>query len=459
MKMKYKVGQKVRIKSLDWYKLHKRPLTEAVELINSPNFIKEMSCFCNKVMTIVAIKENVYLMEEDDSKFDWTDDMIYGVEETKQEFFEKVSNAIKNYYKERPCRDCGPGNGCDDCRDCEDGKRNWKMWNEVKKLKDYYEYKFQTNYDEDKKVFENKNKPKFKPDDIVDTNDNLYGCVTDDITFDEVKNTFKYYVSFIVDGGYYYEYQLKPHIKTDKEGKIDAGEVSDGYHTFNELYEYRLLYNASFFNELAKQNLYDVHKSKKHSDGEECFGGGQFIVMAELPTGQISNHYPMKDWYLFHIPEKEKANKWDGHTPQDVVKRMREFLTPKPKYPKTYEECCEILKVFRRFGIYNDEEWRPMLESDFECDLDITLTKLRELVICRNAYWKIYGEEIGLCEPWEPDWKDYEQKKFVFVVEGNTLIKKEYSIQRCILTFPTAEIRDAFYENFKNEIEQCKELL
>ena len=88
--MKYKVGQKVRIKSLDWYNLHKRPLTEAVELINSPNFIKEMSCFCNKVMTIVAIKENVYLMEEDDSRFDWTDDMIYGVEETKQEFFEKV---------------------------------------------------------------------------------------------------------------------------------------------------------------------------------------------------------------------------------------------------------------------------------------------------------------------------------------------------------------------------------
>ena len=63
--------------------------------------------------------------------------------------------------------------------------------------------------------------------------------------------------------------------------KLDMGEVSDGYHTFNELYEYRLLYNAAFFNELAKQNLYDVHKSKKHSDGEDCFGGGWFKNLLE----------------------------------------------------------------------------------------------------------------------------------------------------------------------------------
>jgi hypothetical protein len=63
--------------------------------------------------------------------------------------------------------------------------------------------------------------------------------------------------------------------------------TSDGYHTFKELYEFRLLYNASLFNEWALSNKYDVHKSKKHSDGLECFGGGWFIVMAELPTGQI----------------------------------------------------------------------------------------------------------------------------------------------------------------------------
>ena len=109
---------------------------------------------------------------------------------------------------------------------------------------------------------------------------------------------------------------------------MDKGNISDGYHTFNELYEYRLVYNAAFFNELAEKKQFDVHKSKLHSDGEVPFGDENwFIVMAELPTGQISNHYEMKDWDLFKIPEKEKANAWDGHTPKDVADRLREYLS------------------------------------------------------------------------------------------------------------------------------------
>lgn len=103
----------------------------------------------------------------------------------------------------------------------------------------------------------------------------------------------------------------------------DKGEISDGYHTFNELYRYRMLYNAAFFNLLPKEL---VHKSKKHHDGKECFGGGWFIVMANLPTGQISNHYELKDWDLFHIPEKGVADEWDGHTPQQAAERLYKYL-------------------------------------------------------------------------------------------------------------------------------------
>lgn len=105
--------------------------------------------------------------------------------------------------------------------------------------------------------------------------------------------------------------------------KVDMGEVSDGYHTFNELYYYRMLYNAAFFNLLPKEW---VHKSKRHHTGEECFGGGWFIVMANLPTGQISNHYELKDWDLFKVPEKEFADEWDGHTPQEAAERLYKYL-------------------------------------------------------------------------------------------------------------------------------------
>ena len=48
--------------------------------------------------------------------------------------------------------------------------------------------------------------------------------------------------------------------------------------------------------------------------------------MAELPTGQISNHYEEQYWDLFKIPEKEKSNEWDGHTPQQAYKKMINYI-------------------------------------------------------------------------------------------------------------------------------------
>lgn len=121
---------------------------------------------------------------------------------------------------------------------------------------------------------------------------------------------------------------------------VYIGELSDGYHTFNELYEFRKMYNAALFNEWA-ENLetssdfgqalfnvpkYNVHKSWRHSDGELCFGGGWFIVSAMLPTGLISNHYKAEDWDLFKIPEVEKAlYEFDGHTSEDVLNRLKKL--------------------------------------------------------------------------------------------------------------------------------------
>lgn len=84
-----------------------------------------------------------------------------------------------------------------------------------------------------------------------------------------------------------------------------------------------MLYNAAFFNSL--EGKYDVHKSYRHADGELCFGGGWFIVMANLPTGQVSNHYRAEEWNLFNVPERWKADEWDGHTPVEAANRLYRF--------------------------------------------------------------------------------------------------------------------------------------
>ncbi len=102
-------------------------------------------------------------------------------------------------------------------------------------------------------------------------------------------------------------------------------DTSDGFHTFKELYAFRMLYNAALFNAWGVEGEYDVHKSYYHSDGEEAFGGGWFIVVAELPTGQISQHYEEKYWDLFEIDHRDLPNEFDGHTPEQVLERLAAF--------------------------------------------------------------------------------------------------------------------------------------
>jgi len=113
--------------------------------------------------------------------------------------------------------------------------------------------------------------------------------------------------------------------------QIVTGETSDGYHTFNELYEFRKVYNALLFNEWYRQGKYEVHKSIRHYEGEECFGGGWFIVVAMLPTGQVSNHYKNEDWNLFKCIAVERAiYPYDRHNANDVLERLKAMTDNQP---------------------------------------------------------------------------------------------------------------------------------
>lgn len=105
-------------------------------------------------------------------------------------------------------------------------------------------------------------------------------------------------------------------------------DFSDGLHTMQELYDYRCAYNALLFNEWSAQGVNDTHKSWRHSDGELCFGGGWFIVVAETSFGQVSNHYPAEKWVLFHIPERALPNVWDGSDPGTCLIRLFRLASP-----------------------------------------------------------------------------------------------------------------------------------
>ena len=120
------------------------------------------------------------------------------------------------------------------------------------------------------------------------------------------------------------------------------------------------------------------------------------------------------------------------------------------RYPKTYYECCDTLQLEHTFELNN-------LTIDEE---ELTDSFIR-LMRCRDAYWKIAGEQMGLGKPWKPNYLNptREIRYFIFC-KGNTIEKGQSLFpSNKVLIFSSEEIRDAFYENFKELIEECNELL
>lgn len=131
------------------------------------------------------------------------------------------------------------------------------------------------------------------------------------------------------------------------------GDLSDGYHTFNDLYKQRLVLFAS----IVKQNKDLAWKSFRHEDGELCFGGGWFIVGIDTPEGSYTYHYEVKDWDLFDCQELPTSKHWDGHTDKDVSRLLSltdeverkegEWCTDCKEYDQEKHCCPRFNKVIR----------------------------------------------------------------------------------------------------------------
>ena len=96
----------------------------------------------------------------------------------------------------------------------------------------------------------------------------------------------------------------------------NVGEISDGYHTFNELYDHR----AALFAALCSYMKKDAWKSKYHEDG--TMFDGMFIVGIQTKYGQITYHYDLDKWDWFNVKELDHAPLFDGHNPNTVIRRL-----------------------------------------------------------------------------------------------------------------------------------------
>ena len=109
-----------------------------------------------------------------------------------------------------------------------------------------------------------------------------------------------------------------------KNNGIDTNSISDGYHTFGELYNHRIELWIAVCRILSRdEDGINIWKTTKQSDGNEW--EGWFLLGIGAVTGsQITYHLPMARWADCDFAETRiTAPEFDGHTSADVLERIK----------------------------------------------------------------------------------------------------------------------------------------
>lgn len=153
-------------------------------------------------------------------------------------------------------------------------------------------------------------------------------------------------------------------LKRVEEGQSN-GEVSDGYHTFNELYDHRAKLFAALCNTVFKDVAW---KSLHHHDPNEPMYDGMFIVGVETPYGQATYHYDITPyWDMFHVKIVDTAPKFDGHTPAEAVNRILAYANDLAIADKqSNDETGNVVQLKHILNIINSNDRLVLFNADSE---------------------------------------------------------------------------------------------
>lgn len=121
------------------------------------------------------------------------------------------------------------------------------------------------------------------------------------------------------------------------------------------------------------------------------------------------------------------------------------------KLPKTFEDCCKVLGISQYISLIYDLDDGSSNEL-YKYHIEL-LRSFRKLMICRDAYRQIAG-----WKPWENTYNGV-RKMFGIMQSGSTVRLDNCTYQGCMLMFPTEDMCKVFYENFKDLIFKCHDII
>ena len=183
---------------------------------------------------------------------------------------------------------------------------------------------------------------------------------------------------------------------------------------------------------------------------------GKPIIFRDITDESKENKYKTVK-FKYIKPERKKLTIPEGWEFDKLENGEIILKTKEPVLPATLNDCCleleEMEALLEDGGIeprLYTGDYRPVNGILIPEGMGKPMLALCQLLICRNAWWKVLD--------WKPDWEDDECTYSIDYYRGKILKSKSTGINH-ILAFPTEETRDKFLETFKDLIEEAKELL
>lgn len=129
--------------------------------------------------------------------------------------------------------------------------------------------------------------------------------------------------------------------------------------------------------------------------------------------------------------------------------------------PKTWEEFCNNHPFKSNeawINSYSNIEVNSNYERKRNSCIDANILPSKEYAEAMLALCKLIQLRDCYNDGWKPDWNDTSKKHCIFYNKGNVKLFVINSWS-CILAFQSRELRNEFYNNFKDLIEQAKLLL
>jgi len=171
----------------------------------------------------------------------------------------------------------------------------------------------------------------------------------------------------------------------------------------------------------------------------------------------VSEEASASEKELFIEKLNEQGYIYDPNDPRVIYKKEKEL-------PKTWKEFCQNNPVKKDEEYYitsfslirsGNIEDRDRIRDSIN---DSNLLPSKEYAKAMLALCKLIQLRDCYNDGWKPNWSDKSEKHCIFYNKGNVelFIRNSWS---CILVFKSRELRNEFYNNFKDLIEQAKLLL